>query len=132
MTQLISIAFSILILSQSVGFGISDIFRVGDLLEHSEYHSENYGDSFSDFLAKHYGSLKETHKKNHSEEKQKHEKLPFQDLSCNHSLSVSILTPFFNISQDWRVSLQKKSNYFYINLYSSSEKSNIFQPPKYI
>jgi hypothetical protein len=130
MTRLTSILFALLILSQSAAFGMSDIFRLGDFMEHASYHAENYGDNFTDFLAKHYGNLKQNHKKEHPDEKQKHEKLPFQHDSCHHSILLGYAIPYYSLTKKAEIPSQRASIFFYLDLYSSFRTGTIFQPPK--
>ncbi|MDX1783225.1 MAG: hypothetical protein R3361_03620, partial [Aequorivita vladivostokensis] len=84
MKTILAISLSFLVLVQSAGLGVNDILLLGRFVEHAEYHSENYGDDFFNFVEKHYGSLKMEHQKNHNEEDEEHEELPFQHISCHH------------------------------------------------
>ena len=131
MKSLFAISFSLLIVFQSVGFGMQDIFMLGRLVQHAEYHSENYGDDYLTFFEKHYGTLKAEHQKNHNEEEQEHQELPFQHTSCNHLVAELILVTFEIPFLKPVISSQTASNFHYQNLYSSLEKSSIFQPPKF-
>ncbi len=110
---------------------MTDIFLFGRFVEHAEYHSENYGDDFFTFFEKHYGTLKIEHQKNHNEDEQEHQELPFQHTSCNHLVAEVILTAFEIPLLKPVISSQTASNFHYQNLYSSLEKSSIFQPPKF-
>ncbi|PTX59759.1 hypothetical protein C8N46_10869 [Kordia periserrulae] len=76
--KIITISLSFLIFSQSVGFSVKDVLQIGDFFEHAQYHNEQYGDSLLEFISKHYGVLKTEHEQEHQEEREKHEKLPFQ------------------------------------------------------
>ena len=131
MKSLFAITFSFLVFFQSVGFGMQDVFLLGRLVQHAEYHSENYGDDFFTFVEKHYGSLKVEHKKNHREENQEHEKLPFQHTSCHHVLTDVVLTAFNMSILKVEINVRQSHIFYYQNLYSSLEKLSIFQPPKF-
>ncbi len=91
MKTLIAISLSLLVFFQSAGLGMADILMLDKLVEHAQYHSENYGDDFFTFFEKHYGSLKAEHQLNHNEEKQEHEELPFQHISCHHTMTDVVL-----------------------------------------
>jgi hypothetical protein len=130
MKRVVAIALSLLVFFQSAGWGMNDLFLLGRLIEHAEYHSENYGEDFLTFFEKHYGVLKAEHQKKHKEEQQEHEELPFQHLSCHHLLTDVVITPFDLDLKRAEVAIQKQHRFFYQNLYSSLEKVSIFQPPK--
>lgn len=127
---MVAIALSFLVFFQSAGLGMNDLFLLGRLMEHAEYHSENYGDDFFTFFEKHYGALKAEHQKDHKEERQEHEELPFQHISCHHVLTEVVLAPFEINLQPSYLPVQKPHRFFYQNLYSSLEKTSLFQPPK--
>ncbi|MBK5214320.1 MAG: hypothetical protein JJE55_11745 [Flavobacteriaceae bacterium] len=131
MKTLIAISLSFLVFFQSAGLGVTDIFLFGRFVEHAEYHSENYGDDFFTFYEKHYGSLKAEHQKNYNEEKQEHEELPFQHISCHHVLTDVVLVPYEIPILRGEIFIQHSHTFYYQNLYSSLEKVSIFQPPKF-
>lgn len=131
MKRLTSLSFAFLMLFQSAGFGMSDIIQMGDLIEHASYHSENYGDNFADFLAKHYGNLKENHGKYRPNEKKEHDELPFQHDSCQHSVVLGVILPYFALAQKVEIPSKMAPNFYYQNLYSSTIAKSIFQPPKH-
>ena len=131
MKSVVAIALSLLVFFQSASWGMNDLFLLGRLIEHAEYHSENYGDDFLTFFEKHYGVLKAEHQKKHKEEQQEHEELPFQHLSCQHLLTDVVITPFDLDLKRAEVAIQKQHRFFYQNLYSSLEKTSLFQPPKF-
>lgn len=102
-----------------MGIGASDIFMLKDLVEHVQYHSEEYGDDFKTFFKKHYGSLKAEHQKKHKKEKSDHEKLPFQHNSHNHLMTGVILITYEGPLKKPGVLSKGNSNFHYRNLYSS-------------
>ncbi len=126
----IAILLSVLVFFQSAGLGLTDIFLFGRFVEHVEYHSQNYCDDFSTFFKKHYGSLIDEHQKNHNEEKQEHQRLPYQHSANIHMAGELILVTFEFPLLKQVVFGNNTSNFHYQNLYSSLENSFIFQPPK--
>lgn len=130
MKFVISISLSVILLLQGFNFGLPDLFRVGDLLEHANFHAETYGDSFAVFLSKHYGELKEQHNREHQEEEREHEKLPFNHQASALSFTGFVLTnPCFDTPKFSILSIST-SVFFYENSYSSLGESGIFQPPR--
>lgn len=131
MKQIFSLFLSFTLLLQGFNLGLIDILRVGDMLHHLEYHSETYGDSFTDFLSKHYGASKEEHHEKNKEEHPEHEQLPFNQQNSSHAGFV------FFIPQN-KIPLLKlpavKSralNFIYKESWSSYRNHEIFQPPRY-
>ena len=131
MKTILAISLSFLVFFQSAGLGVADILMLDKLVEHAQYHSENYGDDFFTFFEKHYGVLKSQHQKNDKEENHAHDKLPFQHTSCNHLVTEVILAAFEIPVLKPAISTKGTSNFHYQNLYSSLEKSAIFQPPQF-
>ncbi len=130
MKFLVSISLSAILLLQGFNFGLPDLLRVGDLLEHASFHAENHGDSFAVFLSKHYGELKDQHNREHQEEEKEHEKLPFNHQACAHSFTGFVLTNSSFDTLKFSVIIVKSPIFFYENPYSSPEDSGIFQPPR--
>jgi len=127
--KLFSILTSCLILIQSLNIDFKDIVQLDELIEHSKFHSDTYGDNFFSFIAKHYGELKQTHSKQHQEEKKEHEQLPFNHQSCAHTSLASVLiqTNIHLLKNEPIIT----NNFYYQELYSLFEKTSVFQPPKY-
>jgi len=130
MKSLVAISLSLLVFFQSVGFGMADILTLNKLVEHAQYHSNEYGDSFFAFFEKHYGNLKAEHQKKNQEEKSQHEKLPFQHNNCNHLLAEVVLTSYQSPLQKSVVTNTASPHFYYQDLYSFLERVSIFQPPK--
>ena len=130
MSKLISILLSGFILLQSFHVVAEDILQLDELLEHAQYHKQEYGDNFFVFLSKHYGELKLDHSKNHQEEQNQHEQLPFQ---CQGHCSIIIgFIPFqpsnqINYIDDFSTT---ETNFHYLNLYVSFHEEELLQPPK--
>lgn len=131
MKILISISLSFLVFFQSVGLGVADIFMMADLVEHAQFHSEEYGDDFLTFFEKHYGELRTEHQQNQKEEKSQHEKLPFQHTSCNHLMAEVILISYEFPLEKLVVSSTVNPHFYNQDLYSFLERASIFQPPQF-
>jgi len=130
MIKFFSLVTSCLILIQSLNINFNDIVQLDELIEHSKFHSEAYGDNFFLFIAKHYGELKQEHSKEHQEEKKKHEQLPFNHQSCAHS-SIDFVSIIYDIPLLKSLPITtNSSNFYYQELYSLFEKSSVFEPPK--
>lgn len=130
MKFLISISLSAILLLQGFNFGLPDLIKLGDLLEHANFHAESYGDSFTVFLSKHYGELKEQHNREHQEEEKEHEKLPFNNQANSHSFTVFVLTTAYFPALKFSAISSSSSFFFYEDSYSSPGESGIFQPPR--
>ncbi|MCO5725583.1 hypothetical protein [Robiginitalea marina] len=131
MTRLAAILLSAFLLLQSLPMGPGDLAQLDELLEHARYHKEQFGDSFLTFLNKHYGDLKEAHERNHQEERQQHEQLPFQQLSL-HAFPQTCFLPGERF--EWNTPEQtpdKESPLAHSPLrLSSIFIGGVFQPPR--
>ena len=121
---------SVFVLAQSLNIHLTDILGVRDLMEHIEFHQTTYGDSLLSFIAKHYGDKMLEHKGNDENDKE-HHKLPFD----HHRASVDqghvfVFSPVFVTFPESVAPVANKSEYYYYNLYSFLENSDIFQPPR--
>ena len=128
--KLCSIFIASLILLQSFGIHWNDIVQLDELIEHAQFHSEAYGDNLVVFLSKHYGELKADHQKQHQEEKEDHEKLPF-----NNHCSVASVTVFVmdtsSIGLDYIELVEFRSlNFQYCAPSSTLHADGILQPPR--
>ncbi|HSP12231.1 MAG TPA: hypothetical protein VLO29_06870 [Salegentibacter sp.] len=132
MKQLTVIYLSLTLLMQGFNPGLKDLVRVGDMLQHLEYHSENYGDSLTEFFSKHYGAAKDEHHENNKEEQHEHDSLPFNQQNSAQSALVffipQIKIPLLNLSPIEGNSL----NFIYKESHSSLRNHEIFQPPRYV
>ena len=127
MRLLTSISLSVLLLLQTFNFGATDVLRLGDLIEHARFHSNEYGDSFVDFLTKHYGSSKKDHFASHED----HQKLPFNPDSAKFMVNIYVVDDPLTFEFASHPQLHPKVKFFYINSYTSQASQKIFQPPKY-
>lgn len=132
MIKLVSIVTALLILGQSFNIHLDDIVEIDVLIEHAQFHAEEYGDNFFVFISKHYGELKSEHNQKHQEENEDHEQLPFQH-QCQtalHSAFVLNQSPDYPLEIDLVVHLD--SNYFYQASYHSLFQEGVFQPPQQV
>ncbi len=127
MKLLLSISLSILLLLQTVNFGGNNLIRFGELIEHAQLHSKEYGDSFLDFLSKHYGSLKNDHFATH----EGHEKLPFHKGAAQIMVCFVILDIHKIPDIQAPIVLQPPVKFYYTDYYTSPDDQKIFQPPKH-
>lgn len=132
MKQLFSLLLSITLLFQGFNLGLIDLVRVGDMLHHLEYHSKTYGDSFTDFLSKHYGASKEEHHQKNKEEHPDHEQLPFQQQKSAQTALVFFIPqnkiPLLKLP----VVKSRTLNFIYKESWSSYGNHEIFQPPRQV
>ena len=116
---------------QSFYLMAEDILQLDELLEHAQFHKQEYGDNFLVFLSKHYGELKLDHSKNHQDEQSDHEQLPFQ---CQGHSSILIAYLQFNSSSLFNgiegLNLTPETNFHYLNLYASLHEEELLQPPR--
>ena len=130
MIKLFSIVMSGLILIQSFDIAFNDIAQLDELLEHAQFHAEEYGDNIFVFISKHYGELKDQHDKDHKEEKKDHEKLPFQNhCSCASTVAIVSDTDFLRIDS-LQIPEGMTPNFYYQPLTSSLHAKGLFQPPR--
>ncbi|WP_271855932.1 hypothetical protein [Patiriisocius marinus] len=108
-----------------------DILQLDDLIEHANYHNEQYGDSLIVFISKHYGELKADHDKDHEEEQEEHEQLPFQHQSCSSAFTGIILNTTKEEFRNLEFIELKKHNFYYQSPSSSLHLEGLFQPPRH-
>ena len=124
---------SVFILAQSFNVSFGDFLHLQDLVVHYQYHQETFGDDVFTFVNKHYGELKEQHNKEHQEEREDHEKLPFEHQhSCTHTV-IALLNQNDNLPELKAIPTdQVSANFGYQESYSLFSASGIFQPPRNI
>ena len=130
MLKATSIVVSVLILVQSFNIHFSDIIELDELIEHAQFHAEEYGDNILVFLSKHYGELKTEHSQKHQEEKEDHENLPFQHQCQTASLSAFVLNQTAEYPVDLVTVLDRDSDFFYQASYHSLVQERLLQPPR--
>ena len=131
MLKFTSIAVSLLILVQSFNIHFSDIIELDELIEHAQFHADEYGDNFVVFISKHYGELKAEHSQRHQEEKEEHEQLPFQHQCSTTSLSVFVISQLTDYPSEIDLAIDHDSNYFYQASYHYLAQDGLFQPPRH-
>ncbi|MGP1994039.1 hypothetical protein D9V96_019310 [Zobellia laminariae] len=131
MSKLLSISLSFVVLLQSFGVSLCDVSQIDEFIEHAQFHSEQYGDNVLVFISKHYGELKATHDKEHQEEKEDHEQLPFQHQSHFSSATAFVLIAYKEHFKSFEISEYKSHNFFYQAPSSSLHSEGILQPPRH-
>lgn len=128
MSKLFSISLSLIIVFQSIGITFVDIVQIDEFIEHAKFHSEEYGDNVFVFISKHYGKLKVDHEKQHQEEKEEHEQLPFQ----NQYVSITFFTMFLAKTEFDIFCFTKynPNNFYYREPFSFLHSKDLFQPPR--
>lgn len=131
MNVVLNISLSLMILIQSIGISFNDIVQLDEFIEHAQFHSEQHGDNFLDFVSKHYGSLKADHEKLHQDEQEEHEELPFQHHSHISSISTFILNTQkadFSVPD---IVEYKDHNFYYQEPSSTLHTDGLIQPPRH-
>lgn len=105
-----------------------EFFHLYDFWQHKAYHQQRFGDSFCDFIKKHYFDENSQHEKEH---KDAHDKLPFHktdQTKVQLVFSMPLQTNFLHHSCH---EVAIKPNIFaYNNLYSFLSKIDIIKPPR--
>ena len=126
-----AILLSCLILTQSLRLDYDDIIQMDDLIEHAQFHKAEYGDNFFVFISKHYGKLKDEHRKNHQDEEKEHEQLPFQCHDHMVSITAFVIHKCFLEIETVELLELKDNRFHYQSSLSSLHKKGLLQPPKY-
>ncbi|MBT8303755.1 MAG: hypothetical protein KJP09_04730 [Bacteroidia bacterium] len=129
MSKLSAILLSSLILIQSINLSFDDALQLDELIEHAQFHKQEYGDNFIVFLSKHYGELKAEHSEKHQEEQKDHEQLPFQCQS-HITLTAFVIQDSVFESDTLESTEAPEANFYYQSSFSSLHKKGILQPPK--
>ena len=130
MAKLFSILLSSLILIQSFHVSFKDFSRLKIMIEHFDYHQENFDESVMDFVSIHYGSDKILHSEDH-EHHDEHENLPFKkDTQTNLNSSLVFVINNTSIELNNNSSIELSHNFFYREMHSLFEKPLVFQPPR--
>ncbi|WP_224483402.1 hypothetical protein [Robertkochia aurantiaca] len=126
MSRCISIWLAGILLLQGAGISSGDLLQIEELIEHAAYHAETYDDDLFEFFAKHYGSLEEDHRQEHSD----HEQLPLKHQHCSHINWIFVRESGLEIPLLTKSPAAIRDNFHYENSYSLINISSIFQPPK--
>ncbi len=130
MLKLYALFLSTLFFIQSTNIHFEDMQKIGELLEHYNLHHDRYNDSFITFISKHYGDLKESHKKQHQEEEKEHHHDPIHhDCAAQTHIDVCVNTSTYTIKVVKFIE-SKETNFYYQDKFSTFEKQKIFQPPQ--
>ncbi|WP_229724459.1 hypothetical protein [Winogradskyella forsetii] len=116
---------------QSFGINLNDLSQIDELIEHAQFHNEQYGDNVIVFISKHYGELKADHNREHQEEKEDHEQLPFQHVSHTSTITAFVLNINKDDSKTFEFSEFKEHTFFYQIPSSSIHSEGILQPPRH-
>lgn len=129
MLKMIALLLSQLILLQSSNLCVHDFSKIQTLIEHAQFHKENYGDSFIEFVLEHYSESDDENIVHHSD----HENLPFkQDINhSNFQLIYLSISPTIEIAQIPTLSVNKVV-FFYQEPSTNSVLKSLFQPPKFL
>ncbi|MCB0399336.1 MAG: hypothetical protein KDD26_06865 [Winogradskyella sp.] len=131
MSKLIAILLSGFILIQSLQISIDDIMQLDELIEHAQFHNQEYGDNFFVFLSKHYGELKAEHTEDNHQEQSDHEQLPFQCQGHHVSIVGIVQIPFRPSVDTFDINTASEANFHYLNLYASFNEKELLQPPRH-
>ncbi|NAY91443.1 hypothetical protein GTQ34_05900 [Muricauda sp. JGD-17] len=131
MNKFLAIGTALLILLQSINIHFNDLVELDELVEHYQYHNEEYGDNFLVFLSKHYGKQKADHSQKHQEEQEDHEKLPFQHQTQCSQLLVFVVNAKPILESRSEMPMTTSGNFHYQKSYSSIWSDSPFQPPKH-
>ncbi|WP_147676611.1 hypothetical protein [Algibacter pacificus] len=130
MSKIFSIALSFIILIQSFGISLGDIAQIDELIQHAQYHNQRYGDNVFVFISKHYGELKADHDKEHQEEREEHEQLPFHHQSHISSVIAVVLNTPKTELKPIEFSELNTHKFYYQASSSSLHSEGLFQPPR--
>lgn len=131
MSKFFTILLSSVILIQSLYIDYDDVVQLDELIEHAQYHKVEYGDNFFVFISKHYGELKDDHRKNHQEEEKDHQQLPFQCHDHIMTITVFVIQKHFLEIEALEYPEFKDTNFYYQSSFSTLHKKGLLQPPKF-
>jgi len=127
MLKSLAIFIAGLILLQSFDLELEEISKISTLVAHAQMHADEYGDSFVDFIEKHYGKLREEHRNaDHN-----HDQLPYQkhQHKCIH-YHFAFVFPEPLLLPEGRDFVSIPLNFIYKEPYTSFVASAVFQPPR--
>ena len=122
-----SIVLALFILFQGLFAYVNISFEMSEVLADYQIHKAEHGDSLLTFLSKHYGKLKEVHKKEHQEEHKKHKH--HNEMEISFHVDFICDTQTINLPNTVEI-LTQQLNFHYKDLFSNFEKQKIFQPPR--
>lgn len=119
-----------LMLFQSFGIAAPDIAQIDDLIEHAQFHNEQYGDNLLVFLSKHYGELKAEHSEKHQEEPEEHKELPFQQQTQGITVTSFLLARYATDLINPNITVYRIDGFHYQPLTASLFTNDLLQPPR--
>ncbi|MDP3311897.1 hypothetical protein [Lutibacter sp.] len=125
MQKAIAYILIITVLLQSFNVEFNDYYKIPALASHFITHLEK-GDSISEFISMHYGSLENSHKEDHKE----HQNLPFQHHQLDSTFQFNFIIVTNYIEFKYNDIVITVSNFFYKNSFKSLFRKFIFQPPQ--
>jgi len=128
MQKFLTSYLAIIILFQGMFGNTNILFEINELAEDYQIHKEQYHDSFTTFLSKHFGDLKKNHQQQHEEEHRQHQH-PQSDFNANFQTDFVPQISTINL-HNCMVKEKRNTLFFYKNLFSNFEKQKIFQPPQ--
>ncbi|MGB5242418.1 MAG: hypothetical protein WBN16_08170 [Lutimonas sp.] len=124
-----SFLFAFLFLIQSVQIQISDLLHFSDLVEHYNYHSEEFGDDLFSFIEKHYGTLAQKHSDDEPQERQDHQNLPFHKVISQMDIQLQLNSTLFSIEYQEESSFRKQFHFYRFGA-GIEFFFKVFQPPR--
>ena len=132
MAKFFSILLSGLIFVQSFNISLMDLSKLQTMIDHLDYHQDNFDESFGDFIAIHYSSDQILHDDDH-EHHNEHEELPFKnDLQTTQNSFNYFIFNKMSIDFDVCLEIEVPLNFHYKESYSQYEKPPILQPPRLV
>lgn len=106
-----------------------EFFHLYDFWQHKAYHQQRFGDSFCDFIKKHYFDENSQHEKEH---KDAHDKLPFHKTTDQAKVQLVFYMHLQNkcLQHSCKTVMIKQNIFVYNNLYSFLSKIDIIKPPR--
>ncbi len=128
--RIVTFIMAFLVFLQSLGME-QELLRMNDFIAHAKYHKEKLGDSFWDFLEKHYADDQSAHENQHQSEKDAHHNLPFHgENTQTQTLVCQFVNPVISYEIKPEFSeMVRKSSFFYLNQYDLLKEAIIFKPP---
>ena len=127
MKGILSAFLGFFIFFQSINVMMIDILKLNELIEHAQFHEEEYGDDWLTFYIKHFGDESENHLANQHQEK--HNKLPIHDHLNISNSPVFVLSNSLDIKLNDNFQTNTTVYYSYIEMCSNFIGKDIFQPP---
>lgn len=129
MQKIVVTYLAVLVLFQGVYSSTDILFEIDEILQDYQLHKTKYGDGLTAFLSKHFGDLKEAHKKQHQKDHKQH-KHPVKDQLVNTTHIDFTFSHCYVVIKNEIEVCDEPSGFWYINLFSTFEKQKIFHPPQ--